>query len=322
LRLISLKIQVEMKAAAVTILDGNRISAEIKAEVAAVVRALTAAGRRPGLAAILAGDHHPSEIYVRNKSKACEELGIYIEKLSLPSTLTTEELLSEIAQLNARDEIDGILVQLPLPPHIDAIKVLEAVSPEKDVDGFHPFNVGRLVKGTALLPPCTPAGIIELLRRSHIPIAGKHAVVLGRSHVVGRPMALLLLNNDATVTVCHSKSVNAAELARQGDILIAAIGQPAWVTEDFIKPGATVIDVGINRVTDREQFQRIFAGHPAREKSFREKGFTTVGDVHPRVAEVAGAITPVPGGVGPLTIAMLMSNTVRACMLRHGGGDR
>jgi methylenetetrahydrofolate dehydrogenase (NADP+) / methenyltetrahydrofolate cyclohydrolase len=308
-----------MRTSAATVLDGNKIGAEIKAEVAANLRALLAASRRPGLAVILVGGHHSSEIYVRNKVKACEQLGIHSEKLNFPSSVSTEEILAQISQLNNREDIDGILVQLPLPQHVDAARVLEAVIPEKDVDGFHPQNVGRLVTGRSVLAPCTPAGIIEILRRSHITVAGKHAVVLGRSRVVGRPMALLLLNQDATVTICHSRTENVAELARQADILIAATGQPAWVDGQFVKPGATVIDVGINRITDREQFARLFHGDAIREKSFREKGFILVGDVHPRVAEIAGAITPVPGGVGPLTIAMLMANTVKACQMRNAG---
>jgi methylenetetrahydrofolate dehydrogenase (NADP+)/methenyltetrahydrofolate cyclohydrolase len=312
-----------VKTTAATILDGNKIGAQIKAEVAASLRVLLAAGHRPGLAVILLGEHQPSEIYVRNKIKACEQLGIHSEEFRLSSAATTPELLALIAQLNARDDIDGILVQLPLPQQIDPKKVLEAVSPEKDVDGFHPLNIGRLVTGTALLAPCTPAGVIEILRRSQIPIAGRHVVVLGRSHVVGRPMALLLLNNDATVTICHSRTEGIAALTRQGDILITAVGKAGWVTEEFVKPGATVIDVGINRVTDPGQFQRIFAGDAGREKSFRQKGYVVTGDVHPRVTEIAGAITPVPGGVGPLTVAMLMFNTVKACQMRHARqGDR
>jgi methylenetetrahydrofolate dehydrogenase (NADP+) / methenyltetrahydrofolate cyclohydrolase len=308
-----------MRTTAANILDGNKIGAQIQAEVAAQLSALLAARHRPGLAVILAGQDPSSEIYVRNKVKACEQLGIYSEKFQFPASVSTPELLGQIAQLNRRDDIDGILVQLPLPQGLNAAEVLEAVAPEKDVDGFHPLNIGKLVRGSAALPPCTPAGVIEILCRSRIPIAGRQAVVLGRSLVVGRPMALLLLNHDATVTVCHSKTENVAELARQADILVAAIGKPGWVTEQFVKPGATVIDVGIHRITDREQFLRLLGGGTEREKSFMEKGFTLVGDVHPRVGEIAGAITPVPGGVGPLTIAMLMANTVKACQMRHAG---
>jgi methylenetetrahydrofolate dehydrogenase (NADP+)/methenyltetrahydrofolate cyclohydrolase len=235
-----------------------------------------------------------------------------------PDSVTTAELLQMIDALNRRDEIDGILVQLPLPPQVDSKKVLLAVSPDKDVDGFHPVNVGNLSTQRLGLVPCTPAGVIEILRRSNIAIEGCNAVVIGRSDIVGKPVAMLLLNNNATVTVCHSKTRNIADVARQADILVAAIGKAGFVTEEFVKPGATVIDVGINKITDRHEFEKFFAGDVAREKSFAEKGSTLVGDVDPHVAAVAGAITPVPGGVGPLTIAMLMSNTVKACEMRRG----
>lgn len=307
-----------MSTATATILDGKRIAAQITAENAAQVRLLVAAEVRPGLAVVLVGQEHGSEIYVRNKIKACEELGIHSEKITPPVSVSTEELLAIVEGLNQRDDIDGILIQLPLPPQVDAKRVLLAISPEKDVDGFHPLNVGNLVAQRATLVPCTPAAVMELLRRSHIAIEGQHAVVLGRSHVVGRPLALLLLNQDATVTICHSKTQNVADLARQADILIAAAGQAGLVTEKFVKPGATVVDVGINRVSDRKQFEQLFAGNAAREAAFRRRGFIVTGDVHPRVAEIAGAITPVPGGVGPLTIAMLMANTVKACRMRRG----
>ncbi len=307
-----------MRTSAATILDGKPIAAQIRAEVGEQVRQLNLAHQGPGLAVILAGENPVSEIYVRNKIKACEEIGIQSEKITPPASVSTDELLIIVEQLNQREDIDGILIQLPLPPQVDAKKVLLAVSPEKDVDGFHPVNVGNLVTERATLAPCTPAGVIEILRRSHIPIVGKHAVVLGRSHVVGRPMALLLLNRDATVTICHSKSRDIAHLTRQADILIAAVGRAGMVTEEFVKPGATVIDVGINRVSDPKEFQELFSGNARREQSFRQKGFVVAGDVHPRVAEVAGAITPVPGGVGPLTIAMLMANTVKACKMRRG----
>ncbi len=301
------------------ILDGNKIAAQIRSELQAEVQALIAAGRRPGLAVILAGHNPASEIYVRNKVKACEQLQIHSEKLTPPDTVTTEELLQMVHTLNARDDIDGILVQLPLPAQVDSKKVLLAVSPEKDVDGFHPMNVGNLSTQRPGLVPCTPSGVIEVLRRSNIPIEGSNAVVVGRSDIVGKPVAMLLLNNNATVTVCHSKTRNLAEVCRQGDILVAAIGRAGFVTRDFVKPGSAVIDVGINKITERTEFDKFFADDAAREKSFAEKGSTLVGDVDPHVAEVAGAITPVPGGVGPLTIAMLMSNTVKASKLRRGG---
>ncbi len=301
------------------ILDGNKIAAQIRSELAAEVQALIAAGRRPGLAGILAGHNPASEIYVRNKVKACEQLQIHSEKLTPPDTVTTDELLRMVHELNARDDIDGILVQLPLPAQVDSKKVLLAVSPEKDVDGFHPMNVGNLSTQRPGLVPCTPSGVIEILRRSNIAIEGRNAVVVGRSDIVGKPVAMLLLNNNATVTVCHSKTRNLAEVCRQGDILVAAIGRTGFVTRDFVKPGATVIDVGINKITDKKEFDKFFTGDAAREKSFAEKGSTLVGDVDPHVAGVAGTITPVPGGVGPLTIAMLMANTVKASKLRRGG---
>src|SRR5215472_2171739 len=301
-----------------TILDGNKIAAQIRSEVAEEVKKLSSRGVRPGLAVILAGNNAASEIYVRNKVKACEQLGIHSEKLTPPDSVTTEELLGMVNELNRRDEIDGILVQLPLPAQVDSKKVLLAVAPEKDVDGFHPVNVGYLSTQRPGLVPCTPAGVIEILKRSQIPIEGHHAVVIGRSDLVGKPVAMLLLNNNATVTVCHSKTRDLPAVARRGDILVAAMGRPGFVTRDFVRPGATVIDVGINKITDRGEFDKFFAGNPAREKSFAEKGSTLVGDVDPRVAEIAGAITPVPGGVGPLTIAMLMANTVKACQMRRG----
>jgi methylenetetrahydrofolate dehydrogenase (NADP+) / methenyltetrahydrofolate cyclohydrolase len=303
---------------AATILDGNKIANEIRAEVAADVRTLSAAGVRPGLAVILVGNNPASEIYVRGKVKSSEEVGIYSEKLTPAENITTEELLELVLELNQREEIDGILVQLPLPPQVDSKKILMAVDPAKDVDGFHPVNVGFLSTQRPGLVPCTPAGIIEILKRSNIPIAGQEAVVVGRSDIVGKPVAMLLINGNATVTVCHSKTRDLPGVCRRADILVAAIGRAGMITRDFVKPGATVIDVGMNKVTDRVEFERLFAGNTKREESFRLKGSTLVGDVHPEVAEVAGAMTPVPGGVGPLTIAMLMSNTVKAAKLRRG----
>jgi methylenetetrahydrofolate dehydrogenase (NADP+) / methenyltetrahydrofolate cyclohydrolase len=303
---------------AATILDGNRIASEIRAEVAAEAKALAGAGMRPGLAVLLVGHNPASEIYVRGKVKSSEEVGIYSEKHTPPDTVTTAELLALVDDLNRRDEIDGILVQLPLPPQVDAKKVLMAVDPAKDVDGFHPMNVGFLSTQRPGLVPCTPGGIMEMLRRSNIPVAGQEAVVLGRSDIVGKPMAMLLLNANATVTVCHSKTLDLPGVCRRADILVAAIGRAGMITRDFVRPGATVIDVGMNKVTDRAEFDRYFKGNEKREQAFAKNGSTLVGDVHPEVAEVAGAITPVPGGVGPLTIAMLMSNTVRAARLRRG----
>ncbi len=298
-------------------LDGSKIAQDIRREVAADVTSMAAAGVRPGLAVILAGHNPASEIYVRGKIKACEEVGIYSEQLTPPETATTDELLALVNELNRRDEIDGILVQLPLPPQVDSKKVLMAVDPAKDVDGFHPINVGFLSTQRPGLVPCTPAGVIEILKRSNIPIAGQEAVVVGRSDIVGKPVAMLLLNSNATVTVCHSKTRDLPAVCRRADILIAAIGRAGMIARDFVKPGAAVIDVGMNKVTDPAEFQRLFAGNAKREETFRTKGSTLVGDVHPEVAEVAGALTPVPGGVGPLTIAFLMYNTVKAAKMKR-----
>src|SRR5256714_1848202 len=299
-------------------LDGTRIAQDIRAEVAAEVKTMASSGIRPGLAVVLVGHNPASEIYVRGKVKACEEVGLHSEKLTPAESASTAELLDVIGDLNLRDDIDGILVQLPLPAHVDAKKVLMALDPAKDVDGFHPVNVGFLSTQRPGLVPCTPAGIMEILKRSNIPIASQEAVVVGRSDIVGNPTAMLLINANATVTICHSKTRDLPGVCRRADILIAAIGRVGMITREFVKPGATVIDVGMNRVTDPAEFARLFTGNPKREESFRSKGFTLVGDVHPEVAEVAGAITPVPGGVGPLTIAMLMANTVRAAKLRRG----
>jgi methylenetetrahydrofolate dehydrogenase (NADP+) / methenyltetrahydrofolate cyclohydrolase len=303
---------------AASILDGNKIASEIRAEVAAEAKALAEAGMRPGLAVVLVGHNPASEIYVRGKVKSSEEIGLYSEKHTPPDTATTDQLLALVEELNRRDEVDGILVQLPLPPQVDAKKVLMAVDPAKDVDGFHPMNVGLLSTQRPGLVPCTPGGVMEMLRRSNIPVTGREAVVVGRSDIVGKPMAMLLLNANATVTVCHSKTRDLPEVCRRADILVAAIGRAGMITRDFVGPGATVIDVGMNRITDRAEFERFFKGNEKREQAFAKNGSTLVGDVHPEVAEIAGAITPVPGGVGPLTIAMLMANTVRAAKLRRG----
>jgi methylenetetrahydrofolate dehydrogenase (NADP+)/methenyltetrahydrofolate cyclohydrolase len=314
------KISLHPNLMSATILDGNKIAAEIRAEAASAVKSMSAAGVQPGLAVVLAGHNAASEVYVRGKVKASEETGIYSEKHTPAAETTTEELLALVADLNRRDEIDGILVQLPLPPQVDSKKVLLAVDPAKDVDGFHPMNVGLLSTQRPGLVPCTPAGIMEMLQRSGIRIAGQEAVVIGRSDIVGKPMAMLMLNANATVTVCHSKTRDLPEVCRRADILVAAIGRAGMVTRDFVRPGATVIDVGMNRVTDQAEFRRLFPDNPKREETFRTKGSALVGDVHSEVAAVAGAITPVPGGVGPLTIAMLMSNTVKAAKMRRGGG--
>jgi len=300
------------------ILDGATIAAAIKQEVGEEVRALANIGIRPGLAAVLVGHVAASEIYVRSKVQACAELGIYSDLITPPATVTTEEMLDVVAGLNAREDIDGILIQLPLPAQVDSKALLDAVAPEKDVDGFHPVNAGRLLAGRPALAPCTPAGVIEILKRSDIPIAGRHAVVVGRSDIVGKPVAMLLLHQNATVTICHSKTRDLGAITRQADILVAAIGRAGFITPEMVRPGATLIDVGINRLTTRDEFDRFFAGDAKREATFAKRGSTIVGDIDPKAFEVSGAYTPVPGGVGLLTIAMLMANTVRAAKMRRG----
>ena len=299
------------------ILDGAKLANEIRTEVAAEIASLRSSGIQPGLAVVLVGHNPASEVYIRGKVKASQEVGLYSEQHSPAESSSTEELLALVDSLNRRDEIDGILVQLPLPAHVDSKKLLLAVDPAKDVDGFHPMNVGYLSTQRPGLVPCTPAGVMEILRRSSIPVSGQEAVVVGRSDIVGKPVAMLLLNQNATVTVCHSKTRDLPGVCRRADILVAAIGRAGMITPDFVRPGATVIDVGINKVTDRAEFDRFFTGDSKRLESFLAKGSTLVGDVHPKVAEVAGAITPVPGGVGPLTIAMLMANTVKAAKMRR-----
>ncbi len=299
------------------ILDGIRVRDEILSELKPRVAALAASGRPPGLAVVLAGHDPGSEIYVRNKVKACQDLGILSEKLTPPDSVSTAEVLAAVEQLNQRPDIDGILVQLPLPKQVDSKRILLAIDPEKDVDGFHPFNVGNLVANVPGPRACTPAGIIEILKRYGIPISGRRAVVVGRSDIVGKPIALLLLHENATVTICHSKTPDLAAVCREADILVAAIGRPAMITADYIKPGATVIDVGMNRIDSREDAARIFRNAPEKLASFDKKGNVLVGDADPfAMAEISGAYTPVPGGVGPLTIAMLMANTVASAERR------
>ncbi len=254
---------------AARILDGTKIASEIRAEVTAQAKALALSGVRPGLAVVLVGHNPASEVYVRGKVKSSEEVGLYSEQHTPAESVTTEELLALVAGLNRRDEIDGILVQLPLPAHVDSKKVLLAVDPAKDVDGFHPMNVGYLSTQRPGLVPCTPAGVMEILKRSAIPVAGQEAVVVGRSDIVGKPVAMLLLNQNATVTVCHSKTRDLPEVCRRADILVAAIGRAGMVTRDYVKPGATVIDVGINRITDRKEFDRLFAGKCGRKQKAR-----------------------------------------------------
>ena len=304
------------------VLDGAAIAAAIKKEVAEEVRELAARGIKPGLAAVLVGHVPASEIYVRSKVQACAELGLYSDLITPPDTVTTDEMLSLVAQLNARDDVDGILIQLPLPAQVDAKALLDAVDPAKDVDGFHPVNAGRLLAGRPALAPCTPAGVIEILKRSDIPIAGQHAVVVGRSDIVGKPVAMLLLHQNATVTICHSKTRDLPAITRQADILVAAIGRPGFIAPEMVTPGATLVDVGINRVTAREEFDRFFKGNEKREAAFAKRGSVVVGDIDPKAFEISGAYTPVPGGVGLLTIAMLMSNTVQAAKMRRESSRR
>jgi len=299
------------------ILDGNAIRNQIYAELQPEIAELRASGIQPGLAAVLVGHNPASEVYVKSKIAACEKLGLLSWLLTPDETVPTTELLRLVAELNRRDDVDGILVQLPLPQQVDSRRVLESVDPAKDVDGFHPVSLGRLVRGEPGLVACTPSGVMEILRRSGIPLEGANAVVLGRSDIVGKPMALLLMHANATVTICHSKTRELPQITRRADLIVAAMGRPAMVAPDWIRSGATVIDVGVNRITDPTEAAQLFAKLPQRLERFKEKGSALVGDVHPDVAEVAGAITPVPGGVGPLTIAMLMSNTIKAARLRR-----
>jgi methylenetetrahydrofolate dehydrogenase (NADP+) / methenyltetrahydrofolate cyclohydrolase len=301
------------------ILDGNRVRDQIKAECRPRVEEVIArVGRPPGLAVVLVGNNPASEVYVRSKTKTAAELGMLGETLTPPASITTDELLALVHQLNARPEIDGILIQLPLPAHIDSQRILLAVAPEKDVDGFHPYNVGLLATGRPGPKPCTPAGVIQILKRYDVPISGTNAVVVGRSDIVGKPMALLLLQENATVTICHSRTRDLPGVCRSADLLIAAIGRPAMVTTDYIKPGAVVIDVGINKVESRTEAERIF--DPGRLADFDRRGNLLVGDVRPGdMARLASAYTPVPGGVGPLTIAMLMLNTIESAERRTAG---
>ncbi|MGH9562763.1 MAG: bifunctional 5,10-methylenetetrahydrofolate dehydrogenase/5,10-methenyltetrahydrofolate cyclohydrolase, partial [Terracidiphilus sp.] len=263
------------------ILDGAAIAAAIKQEVSEEVKKLAASGVRPGLAAVLVGHVPASEIYVRSKVQTCAELGIYSDLITPPDTVTTEEMLALVAQLNAREDIDGILIQLPLPPQVNSKSLLDAVHPAKDVDGFHPVNSGHLLAGRPALAPCTPAGVIEILKRSNIPIASQHAVVVGRSDIVGKPVAFLLLHENATVTICHSKTRNLGEVTKQADILVAAIGRPGFITPEMVKPGATLIDVGINRIETREEFDRFFKGNEKREAAFAKRGSVVIGDIDP-----------------------------------------
>jgi len=300
-------------------INGTKIADDIKREVSAEVQTLKERGIQPGLAVVLVGDDAASSAYVNMKAKTCEQLGIYSRKLTIPSSVTTEQLLAEVQKLNRDDAIDGILVQLPLPKHVNKHVILEGVDPRKDVDGFHSANVGSLLLGHETLVACTPSGVMELLHRSNVKIEGANAVVLGRSDDVGKPQALLLMHANATVTICHSKTRNLPEIVRQGDIVVAAIGKTAMVKREWVKPGAVVIDVGTNKVSDRSEIQRLFGDDPARWKDFEKRGYVWAGDVDERgVMEVASLLTPVPGGVGPMTIAILMKNTLKAARMRRG----
>jgi len=301
-------------------LEGRPVADAIKREVAEEVSRLRQQGVVPRLAAVLVGEDAASAVYVRNKVRACAEVGIDSEKIDLPTNTTSEELAAVVRRLNANDNVDGILVQLPLPKQIDDSVIIEVIDPAKDVDAFHPTNVGYLAMGHPRFVPCTPAGIIELLDRNRIEIQGANACVVGRSQIVGRPIASLLLQRHATVTICHSKTRDLPEVTRQSDILIAAIGRPAFIRGEFIKPGATVIDVGVNQVTNPEDARKYFGAEAdLRIEAIEKRGYTLVGDVHPAEADlIAGRRTPVPGGVGLLTVAMLMKNTLQAAKWRRG----
>lgn len=304
------------------LLDGAVVADQIKSEVAAEIERLKDAHDvQPCLVAVRVGDDPASAVYVRNKMRACEEVGIRSEHQALPGETSTSELLDLIESLNRRADVDGILVQLPLPKQIDESQIIEAIDPEKDVDGFHPMTVGRLAMGKPTFVPCTPAGIIELLMRTNIPITGTNACVVGRSQIVGRPMAQLLLQNDATVTICHSRTHDLAAVTSQADLLVVAMGRPGFIGREHIKPGATVVDVGMNKITDEATARRLFSDDDleARLDTIARRGYTLVGDVNPSEAdEVAGRRTPVPGGVGLLTVAMLMRNTLKAATIRRG----
>src|ERR1700726_1441324 len=299
------------------ILDGLKIRDQIFAELKGEIAAMTSAGTRPGLAAVLVGDNPASQLYVKSKIAACEQLGIASWMHTPPSTVSTREMLQLVDDLNGDPAVDGILIQLPLPPQVDTKLILESVDPAKDVDGFHPMNLGKLVSGRPGLVACTPAGCMEILRRNEIAIEGANAVVLGRSDIVGKPMALLLMHANATVTICHSKTKGLAEVVRRADIVVAAMGKAGYVQADWIRPGAAVIDVGTNKVTNAKEAESLLRNFPARLEKFRAKVSVLIGDVHPDAVNTAGALTPVPGGVGPMTITMLMSNTVKAALLRR-----
>ena len=302
-----------------TFIDGTKIAEDIKAEVAREVQELKQRGIHPGLAVILVGEDAASSSYVGMKARTCEKLGIVSRKITLPGSIQQAELMDQVRKLNEDDSIDGILIQLPLPRHINKHAILESVDPKKDVDGFHSSNLGSLLLGHEALVACTPYGVMTLLQRSGVNPEGKHAVVLGRSDDVGKPQAVLLMHANATVTICHSKTQNLADIVRQADIIVAAIGRTALVTGDMVKPGAVVIDDGTNRVSDGGTVERLFGRDPIRWQDFEKRGYVWAGDVDElSVKEVASMLTPVPGGVGPMTIATLMKNTLAAARMRRG----
>jgi methylenetetrahydrofolate dehydrogenase (NADP+) / methenyltetrahydrofolate cyclohydrolase len=303
------------------VLDGTKIRDAVFVDLSGEIAALSREGVRPGLAAVLVGENPASQLYVKSKIAACEQIGLASWLHTPAANVTTAELLKLVEKLNVDDAVDGTLVQLPLPSQVDTKRILEAVDPAKDVDGFHPVNLGKLVSGRPGLVACTPAGCMEILRRAEVKIEGANAVVLGRSDIVGKPMALLLMHANATVTICHSKTRDLGAVVRSADIVVAAMGRAGYVAAEWIRPGATVIDVGTNKVTDAAEAERLLKNFPARLEKFRAKGSVLVGDVHPNAVNIAGALTPVPGGVGPMTITMLMSNTVKAARLRRGRSE-
>src|SRR6202048_304991 len=300
------------------ILDGTKIRDQVFADLSGEIQQLGAQGIRPGLAAVLVGENPASQLYVKSKIAACEQLGLASWMHTPPVSVTTDQMLRLVRDLNSDNAVDGILIQLPLPSQVDTKRVLEAVDPAKDVDGFHPVNLGRLVSGRPGLVACTPAGCMEILRRNKIQIEGANAVVLGRSDIVGKPMALLLMHANATVTICHSKTRDLAGVVHRSNIVVAAMGKAGYVQADWIRPGAAVIDVGTNKLTDAKEAESLLRNFPARLEKFRAKGSTLIGDVHPDAANTAGALTPAPGGVGPMTITMLMRNNGKAARLRRG----
>src|SRR5437867_8492621 len=294
-------------------IDGNALAKEILAEVAVEARKVQAAGVQPSVADVVVDEKPASQVYVRGKVKTCKALGMYSEQIEMPASSNTEEVLSQVMSLNHRSDIHGILVQVPLPKQVDARQILNSILPEKDVDGFHPVNVGRLVGGDAVLKPCTPAGIMEIFKRYKIPLRGKRAVVIGRSDIVGKPVSFLLLHEDVTVTICHSKTRDLPRIASEAEILVVAMGRPGFVDDTYVREGAVVLDVGVNRLDSLERIRELYGEDSKRLADHAKKGYTLVGDVNAsKVFPKASYLTPVPGGIGPLTIAMLMSNTVRA----------